>query len=75
MLFWNILAFVNDGSQFSTGVIFLRVGYVKMNPCDIFSTHETHFSTSRGHFSTKTNDPLVVFRRVIIRRYTGLVLI
>ena len=53
----NILDFVYGGSHFSTGVIFLRVRHVKNRPCDIFSTHETRFSTARGHFSTTKNDP------------------
>ena len=53
----NILDFVYGGSHFSTGVIFLRVRHVKIDPCDIFSTHETRFSTARGHFSTTKNDP------------------
>ena len=68
----NILDFVYGGSHFSTGVIFLRVRHVKIDPCDILSTHETRFSTARGHFLYDEKWPLGRFSTgVVIRRYTG----
>ena len=68
----NNLDFVYGGSQFSTGVIILRVRHVKNDPCDIFSTHETRFSMARGSFLYDEKLPLGRFSTgVVIRRYTG----
>ena len=54
----NILDFVYGGSHFFNGGHFSTCQTRKNNdPCDIFSTHETRFSTAMGHFSTTKNDP------------------
>ena len=68
----NILDFVYCGSHFSRGVIFLRVRHVKIDPCDIFSTHETRFFYGQGSFLYDEKWPLGRFSTgVVIRRYTG----
>ena len=48
----NILDFVYGGSHFSTGVIFLRVRHVKIDPCDIF-LHMRHVFLRSGVISLR----------------------
>ena len=68
----HILDYLYAGSQFSTGVVFPRVRHVKNEPCDIFSTHETRFSTASGSFLYDEKWPLGrLSTGVVIRRYSG----
>ena len=68
----NILDFVYGGSHFSTGVIFLRVRYVKNRPLwHFFYTWDTFFY-GQGSFLYDEKWPLGRFSTgVVIRRYTG----